>query len=259
MSQRSHFYRTFGYLLMPSFFTGAEMAWISQEFDGILRDPGIKACCADHSARLAMLTDHPRVVQLVTSLFGKDWLYKGSDGNVFVNSSPWHRDYFIKTQTCKMLMYLDGSTLDVLPGSHFVEGPFSSRLNAALTWPEPPVRGGFDEKGLLSNDGVPFVRIEAKPGDVIVFSHNLIHRTVEPKRRRRLLGLHFAEAFTEELRELTLIEMRTFAVASCYGPHVKRTPRTAPFFDLSSVAGEFSGKYESQSAESVEFGRRNMG
>ena len=247
----NHFFNSFGYLRIPAFFTPAEMAGIGREFP--LDMPGLKACCADSNEHLISLIEHPKVTALIEDVMGPSWLYKGSDGNYFTDSTPWHRDYFVKTPTCKLLTYLDPTTLDVIPGSHFVEGPFSKHLNAALRWPEG---AGFNK---MMDPPPPFTRLATAPGDVIVFSHNLVHRTVEPGRRRRLLGLHFAAEFTPEIAELTMIEMRTFAVPTCYGPCVKRGPRTAPFMDLrNEVGGNFSGIYEKQSDESIAFARRWM-
>lgn len=254
----NHHFATFGFVKIPGFFTPGETLAISHEFDATHSRPGIKACCADSNPRLISLIGDSHVYELIGDLLGPSWLYKGSDGNVFLKATPWHRDYFIRTPTCKMLIYLDPSTLELIPGSHFVDGPFAKHLNAALTWPEPPVQGGFNEKMLLYNDDVPHVKVATVPGDVIVFNHNVIHRT-SIDGRRRLLGLHFAAEFTEEVKELTLIEMRTFNVPTCYGPCVQRTERTAPFFDLrNDAAGSFSGRYEEQSGESIRFGKRWM-
>ncbi|MDO8473182.1 MAG: phytanoyl-CoA dioxygenase family protein [Dehalococcoidia bacterium] len=247
----SAFHDTFGYTFLPRFFSIEEITWMTEEFNGLLSKPGLRPCFADSSPRLAELIEHPKVVTLVASLFGPDWLYKGSDGNIFAASTPWHRDYFIRTPTVKLMVYLDPSSLDLIPGSHHVEGPFSQLLNRSLLWPET---AGFDAR--LGEP--PFTRLHALPGDVIAFSHNLIHRTEEPGRRRRAFGLHFAAEFNEEIKELTLIEMRTFGVTRCYGPHVKRGLMTAPFFDLRAEAGGFDGKYADQSAESIQFGRRLM-
>lgn len=253
-----HFYDTFGFVVIRNFFDPMEVGIYSREFDRLISATGIMACCADSSELLIKLIDRPMVVDAVGTLLGASWIYKGSDGNVFDRATPWHRDYFIRTPTCKILTYFDPSTLDVIPGSHFVDGPFSKQLNGALTWPEPPVNGGFDEKMLLSNDGVPCHRISTEPGDVIVFSHNLIHRT-SIDGRRRLLGLHFASEFNEEIRDLTLIEMRTFGVERCYGPYVPYNDRTMSLWGLiNKSASAFGGKYDQQSDESIRFGKRLM-
>lgn len=247
---------TFGYVVLREFFGPSEVEAITRVFDVMMPNPGLQAQFADHSVDLMAWAMSGRVDKLVTELLGKGWLYKGSDGNVFERGTPWHRDYLINTRTCKILTYLDPSTLDVIPGSHFVDGPFAHLLNQALTWPEPPTLGGFAEKDKVGNDEVPCVSLSVVPGDVIVFNHNIIHRA-NVGGRRRLLGLHYAAEFNDEIRDLTLIEMRTFALERCYGPHVPLMHRTAPFHALrDETKGKFSGSYTEQSGESIEFGRR---
>lgn len=246
----SKFFNTFGYVLIRDFWSKEEVATITEEFATLLTTPGLRPCFADSNYYLASLTYHPKIVKLMEQILGPTWLYKGSDGNIFNKATPWHRDYLVQTLTCKLLTYLDENTLDVIPGSHHIRDEYCRQLGSELMWPES---GGF-HKGFLP----PYIQLLSYPGDIIVFNHCLIHRTSEPKGRvRRLFGLHFTQEFNEEMRELTLIEMRTFNVPKCYGSHIPNNPHTAPFFELeNTTVGKFDGQYTSQPQEAIDFARR---
>ena len=214
---------------------------------------------------------------------------KGSDGNVFHAYTPWHRDYLIRTKSIKVLIYLEennetNGALRVIPGTHFIDDSYSSYLGAALTWPHPPVMGGFDEKGFFGkghnpcsygeNQLLPQTAVRTRPGDVIIFNHNLIHCTNAGvgMRRRRLLGLHFCanpngksldgydQQARDEIRTLSLVEMDSFKLPKMFGPHVYDHPSPIvqkmilPLKDLSLAASEeFNGLYSRQSEWSLEF------
>ncbi len=248
---------TFGFVKLPGYFKD-EVKWIGHEFDRMMAEkygqllknrPYFYPQFADSSAKLTALLENPKVVDLAQKFCGENYIYKGSDGNMFVEGSPWHRDYLVRTKSMKMLVYLEHNKMDggpfcAIPGSHFVDDTFSSYLTAALTWPEPPVLGGFDEKRRFGmgnnpkiigqNENIPYVKVDSRPGDVIIFNHNLVHCVNAPisAKQRRLFGLHFCadlrsqpqiqngELEMAEMRRIALYEMRDFKLPHYYGPCV---------------------------------------
>jgi hypothetical protein len=293
-----NFFDTFGFLKIEGFFD-QECSVISERFDRLMRDKFGSASeprnylypqFIDNDPQLADLLCLPKLQVLASALLGHDFVYKGSDGNIFNGPTPWHRDYLIRTRSAKMLIYLenndeDGGALRVIPGTQFVDDKYSSLIGQALTWPEPPVAGGFDESGRFGqghnptvergNRLLPQVAVTNQPGDIIIFNHNLVHCTNLPARpkRRRLLGLHFCanpdrmaqfDDMTQgEIRTLSLVEMESFGLASMFGPYVMDHPAEAvqrmirPLRNLTLTPGrEFNGAYERQSASSVAFSNR---
>lgn len=230
-------FNTFGYIVVKNFWSSSELQLMGEAFASLLTTVGLRAQFADRNHYLASLITLPKVTELIEHLFGDKWLYKGSDGNIFDKSTPWHRDYLIKTQTCKLLTYLDDNTLDVIPGSHHVGDNYCDRLGADLRGPES---GGFH-----GDIDVPYQAITTNPGDIIVFNHCIIHRTFNNtvRRNRRLFGLHFSKEFNDEMKELTLIEMKTFNCEKCYGPYIPDNEHTHPYHQLinSNESGDFSG------------------
>lgn len=287
---------TFGFVRLPGYLK-KEIPAITQEFDRMMQEryghiePGrhyMYPQFADNSPMLTELVDSPKISALAQALCGENYMYKGSDGNIFVNGTPWHRDYLLRVKSIKMLVYLEHNDatsggIVMLPGSQFIGDAYSSYLTQSLTWPEPPVLGGFDEKGLLpsgnnplhhANKLIPGVPVETYPGDVIVFNHNIVHCANQPKisKTRRLLGMHFCtnlaaewgneegEHEMEQIKQLALSEMRQFDLSNYYGRCVleRDTPsmrrQTAMLRQLSTDnKQEFDGTYAVQSQESIDF------
>lgn len=286
-----NFFHAFGFLKIPKFFL-PELDLIKTEFDRMMLakfknfdEPRsyLYPQIADNSEVLVSLLELEKLQALMSGLLGDDFLYKGSDGNLFQTSSTWHRDYLIRTKSCKMLIYLEPSdhrsgAFRAIPGTHFVDDAYSNFLGDALTWPEPPVLGGFDEKGMFGhghspiafgqNQYLPQVVVNNEPGDVIIFNHNLIHCTnaMDKPKRRKLLGLHFCvnpkakdyleqpEEVRDEMRNLTIAEMETFQLPAAYGPCImnstspKIEKMTRFFKDLRFRSeGEFNGLYPKKS------------
>ena len=55
-----------------------------------------------------------------------------------------------------------------------------------------------DELG-VTGDGVPSVVLDSRPGDVVVFNHNLLHSSWGGGNRRRMFTLNLARAATSEV------------------------------------------------------------
>lgn len=293
-----NFYNAFGFLKIPGFFQ-KEYQMISERFDRLMTDKfkDIKQPknylypqFIDNDEDLADLLLLPKLSNLISALMGDDFVYKGSDGNIFNNATPWHRDYLIRTRSAKLLIYLEpndesSGAIRMIPGTHFVDDTFSGLIGQGLTWPEPPVHGGFDEKEkfgsghnptiLGDNVQLPQTVVTNLPGDLIIFNHNLIHCTNRPAKpkRRRLLGMHFCvnpkklsgfdEMTRNEIRTLSTVEMENFKLSKMFGPYVYNHSSPivqrmiAPLKDLTlKTEGEFNGLYQKQSDTSIEFCNR---
>jgi ectoine hydroxylase-related dioxygenase (phytanoyl-CoA dioxygenase family) len=293
-----NFYNAFGFLKIQGFFQN-EYQMISERFDHLMIDRFkevnqprnyLYPQFIDNDEKLSDLLILPKLNSLISALMGDDFVYKGSDGNIFNNPTPWHRDYLIRTRSAKVLIYLEhnderSGAIRMIPGTHFVDDSYSSFVGDALTWPEPPVQGGFDEKkkfGVGHNPTVfggnlqlPQTVVSNAPGDLIIFNHNLVHCTNMPKKpkRRRLLGLHFCvnskkmnsfdEVTQNEIRTLSLVEMEGFKLEKMFGPYVYNHKSSivqrmiAPLKELSLKSeGPFNGLYQKQSDASIEFCNR---
>ncbi|MFN9067753.1 MAG: phytanoyl-CoA dioxygenase family protein [Bdellovibrionales bacterium] len=283
-----NFFHTFGYLKIPGFFK-AEINLISEEFDKMMSEKFKNAYdnrkwfwpqMLEDSEVLSNLLAQQKITTLMSQLLGENFVYKGSDGNVFSGSSGWHRDYLIRTKSCKMLIYLDhndasSGALRVIPGSQFVDDAYSALLGSALSWPEPAPEGGFDEKSIFANGHnpttmggnkiLPQVIIESSPGDVIIFNHNIIHCTnyILRQKKRRLLGLHFAN-HTKEIEDLHLVEMEFSKAEYAFGPAlfnhkselVQKMIGPLKHLRLNPQSEKFSGSYDMQTQEQMDFCNR---
>jgi hypothetical protein len=301
--QLVRFFDTFGFVKLNGYLL-EEIQAIGLEFDRLMtkRYGEIESNrhylypqFADNSTMLMELVDSSKIKQLAAALCGDNYAYKGSDGNIFVSGSPWHRDYLSRVKSIKMLIYLehndvDSGCINLLPGSQFVNDVYSAYLTNSLTWPEPPVLGGFDEKECLPvgnnpvipglNRLIPYVPIETSPGDVIVFNHNLVHcaNIPIPIKPRRLFGLHFcadlrkempchdSERYMEELLELSRLEMKQFDLKRFYGPAVYKiqTPSMLRHTELlRSLTSDdqqrdvFNGCYETMASGLLDFCNRH--
>ena len=268
-----NFFNIFGFVKVSGFFD-EEMKDISFNFNELMSKKFGKKKkrkrnyfypqFIEHNKYLTSLLEKDKIKFLVENLLGQDPIFTGSDGNIFAGSTPWHRDYLIKQRSVKMLCYLESvndktGALRVIPGSHFTEDRFSNFLGDGLTWPEPPIEGGFDEKGFFGkgnkptvfgqNNLIPNYVIDSEPGDIVVFNHNIIHCSnfaskfsilpskigFRKKRVRRMFGMHFfshpknikdsvtrkeVESHTEAIFRA---ELREFKKTYRFGPCIKES------------------------------------
>jgi hypothetical protein len=192
-AQRRHFFETFGYLFLPGFLA-EEIGWISDEFEAVFRDRGVvhdpsKRTCIvpfiDQRERLCTLLDHPHLESVLTELLGDDFNYVGSDGNYYTGDTSWHPDGNHRVgQYAKVALYLDPVTretgaLRIIPGSHRLEAGWSARD-----------AGRSQELWGIDPRDVPAVALESRPGDVVVFNHNLMHAAFGGSTRRRMFTLN---------------------------------------------------------------------
>ena len=205
--QQRSFFDTFGYLVLPGLLT-EDVPWIVQGFEEVFaqraeKHDGTRRTIAgtDSSERLCTLLDHPTVVGVAASLMGEDFNYLGGDANYYVGDTDWHSDGWHNDGLfVKMAFYLDSVARDtgclrVIPGSHWVGSPWLEAVRD-VNHPE-------ENFGIAGRD-VPSIALESRPGDVVVFNHNLQHAAFGGGSQRRMFTLNLSQRARTpaELREL---------------------------------------------------------
>lgn len=201
ISQAQHLhFQTFGFLILRRVFSPVEMAEISDLFDTLLTKerqgtpfPGKTRqslySIVENNDRLIELADDDRISGVVEALYGPDFVWLGSEGNLYVGDTGWHPDGSrLDTPPMKVSLYLDPLTKDtgclrVMPGSHRLPGHEDLRV--------------LNETGI---DGRlwPAMPFESTPGDVLFANMNLWHASFGGRPGRRHLALNFFPAPTTE-------------------------------------------------------------
>jgi ectoine hydroxylase-related dioxygenase (phytanoyl-CoA dioxygenase family) len=236
--QQRTFFETFGFLAFPGLFA-AEIAAITQAFEDIWQRHGgghagkahdgtarsALAQFIDQDERLCALLDDPRILEIASGLLGEDFNYSGSDGNFYVGDTNWHSDGWRRNgiRYIKMAFYLDpvdanSGCLRVIPGSCHTEDTFAQALQAQI-------RQSQELWGIGGRE-VPAVALETKPGDLILFNHNLKHAAFGGGARRRMFTINLSQRYPAELlpelRE-TIAGAARFWVERTYGETMIRT------------------------------------
>jgi ectoine hydroxylase-related dioxygenase (phytanoyl-CoA dioxygenase family) len=207
-SQQCTFFETFGYLYLPDLMT-EDIDWLIEEHRKVFEKKGIVhdgtkrsqiVPFIDQSERLCTLLDHPKVLEVLTSLLGEDFNYIGGDGNYYSGDTGWHSDGSHPVGLyAKFHLYLDPLTRDtgcirVIPGSHIC-GEWRNGLEK--------VRQSAEALG-ISGGEIPCAAVETNPGDVVVFNHNIYHASFGGGAARRHFDLNVAKRArtAREIQEL---------------------------------------------------------
>jgi hypothetical protein len=206
--QQRRFFDTFGFLLWRGAFSQEEIAAISWQFDDVLaadrhghefsgeKRQGVLGFLEQRKDLWHLLEDD-RIYLTVEELLGPEFVWIGSDGNLYVGDTDWHPDNPTTYRRLKVAFYLDpvdknSGCLRVIPGSH--AGELATRLR------ERSPRGGPGESpyGIAGAD-VPSFPLESRPGDVVFFNQALFHASYGGRAGRRMFTLNFgAKPTTEE-------------------------------------------------------------
>jgi hypothetical protein len=182
----------FGFVLLRQCFSPEEMSKISADFDEVLAEDrqgrpfpgeqrqGVLGFAEQRPALMRLLEDD-RIYGAIEQLLGPEFVWIGSDGNLYVGDTGWHPDSSAQSHhypRVKVAFYLDPVTKDtgclrVIPGSH--HRPFFDDL--------------FTMRDL---DGdTPSYPLESQPGDVVMFYQNLWHSSWGGATGRRMFTLNF--------------------------------------------------------------------
>ena len=234
------FFETFGYRVrpglvaddLPPIYEGFDEIFASRDHDGTRRT----VAGTDSSPKLCRLLDHAGVVGAASSLLGDDFNYLGGDANYYVGDTGWHSDgwhdhgLFVKAAFYLDPVGRDTGCLRVIPGSHWVGSP----------WLAPLRRVNDPERWLgVSGRDVPAVALESRPGDVVLFNHNLHHAAFGGGSRRRMFTLNLsrraeAPAEVKELRDFINSNAR-FWVPQSHSDVMRRTASPARMRHLTQV------------------------
>ncbi len=246
--QQKKFFETFGYLVFKGLFS-KEANKISEVFDCVF-SKGLEDVIdwkhrahanekrqfltqfIDRDEYLSSLLDDERILGIYKGLLGEDFIYRGSDANLFECGTCWHSDTYgalLKYRNVKMIFYLDSLAADsgcfrVLPGSQHFGDKFSNKIQSFLKKGDSLV----DDLGLQDHE-VPAQVIPTEPGDLVVFDFRVKHATCfASHRQRRMFTICASERLKEE--DIPLLRQKIaaagageFGLKSYYGSAMVRT------------------------------------
>ena len=159
--------------------------------------------CAERRPFLAQLIDDDRIHDIPYKLLGPDFVYEGSGGHLHVGDTPWHGGSGIITWPLphiKVSLYLDApdghnGCLRVIPGSHrnylrHVDSRWAQAPDYMYVLRNRNTSADFRPYGLAPSE-VPSIPLESQPGDVLVFTEDLIHGSFGGQMPRRQLTLNY--------------------------------------------------------------------
>ena len=220
--QQLRFFDAFGFLKFPGLFAD-EIGRITDGFEQVWADHGGGPGGSenDHQQRSAILPfidqneylsgliDDPRFVAIGSSLFGDDFNYMSSDGNLYVADTNWHSDSCRNVSfksamadpdghrygAVKAAFYLDPLTSDsgclrVIPGSHRFGDRFANSLEGLFT--------ESDETLGIHGRDVPSLALETVPGDLLMFDLCTKHASFGGSSRRRMFTINLQERFGDD-------------------------------------------------------------
>lgn len=249
--QQKAFFETFGFLAFPGLMADC-VDEIIDAFEAIWDDRGgghagqkhdgqRRSCIVpfiDQHERLCALLDDERIHGILTGFLGDDFNYTGSDGNYYAGDTGWHSDGWGKQiRFVKVAFYLDALTSDtgclrVIPGSHHLDDAFASDL-------QTDVRQSQDLWGKAGAE-VPALALETKPGDVVLFNHNLKHAAFGGGARRRMFTINCSERFPEDEEHIAQLKKSIegharFWIDRVYGEKMVATASPARMKHLEQV------------------------
>jgi hypothetical protein len=256
-----HFFQTFGFMVWRQAFTPKEITRITEQFDEVLaqdrqgrefvgdKRQGVLGFIEQRQELWPLLEDD-RIYAAVEQMLGPDFVWIGSDGNLYVGNTGWHPDNAAAYRRLKVAFYLDPvdkntGALRVIPGSHLPG--LADRLK------ECPPKGDADGSpyGVGGSD-IPSFPLESRPGDVVFFNQGVFHASYGGKTGRRMFTLNFgakpkAEPDFENIR-------RTYESNLGFVEQMGCTKRDRIYTDAFLQSG--SPRISSMVSELVELGLR---
>ena len=208
---QKQFFEAFGYLVLRDVFTTEEMASIKRESDEIFNEglsvrlPSGRAALQPFFERrpfMSGLVADDRIYGIGEDLLGPDFSLIGTEGNLHAGDTLWHGPglWDETFKAVKIAFYPESLTaatgsLRVVPGSH-------RRHNPDLL---EPLRHGSSDPELMPfgfrQPEVPSVTLELEPGDLAVFTENILHAAFGGHDGRHQHAISFMENPTTEAKE----------------------------------------------------------
>ena len=259
--EKAHF-EAFGYLVVRELFSGVEAEEFGRGHREIMdEDRGGRPFTGDRRhgvisfaerrPGLSRLVEDDRVYGRIEALLGPDFMWIGSDGNLYVGDTQWHSDSRADPieygyTRVKVAFYLDTVTKDtgclrVVPGSHVP--PLHEELEALremhlrqrdysgepATEDEQIGSEDFGETpfGVAPSD-LPSVALESRPGDVVFFNQRLWHASFGGGVGRRMFTLSYGpDPVTEE--QVSLVAM-TYAAGVQAAQNLQHTTTPGRYY-----------------------------
>ncbi|MFP6646065.1 MAG: phytanoyl-CoA dioxygenase family protein [Candidatus Latescibacterota bacterium] len=197
--QQTSFFDHFGYLVIRQLLAPDEVdrvtdafEWSMQNWGGGDDHDGTKRTMfvgpIEHSPDLCALMDHTGIVGLIGGVTGEDFNYCGGDGNYYTGDTGWHPDgNWGQLWATKTAFYLDrvrrdSGCLRVIPGSHHPDH-FVRKTGINVNESESLF-------GVAPDEFPGSVALEADPGDVVIFNHDLYHASFGGGSRRRMFTMN---------------------------------------------------------------------
>ena len=214
--QLAHF-DTFGFLVLRQAHSPEETAEISRAFDDVLAEDragrafdGEKRQAvlgvAERRPLLMSLIESDLIYEAMEQLLGPNFVWVGSDGNLYVGDTDWHPDSkSLDYRRIKVAYYLDPVAADtgclrVIPGSH------RDPLHTALRVLQPARPDTTTPFGLAPRD-LPHYPLVSQPGDVVIFDQCTWHASFGGRTGRRMFTLNFSTEPTTAEHEAILRKM----------------------------------------------------
>ncbi len=212
-----------GFLVLRGLFSPEEMATIKREADEILAEergnllPNGRVAQQpffEHRPFMAALPADDRIYEIGEDLLGPKFFLIGTEGNSHAGDTYWHGSglWDEKIKAVKIAFYPERLTarsgsLRVVPGSHRRGSPD----------PLEPLRNATDDPGLLPfglpQAELPHVALELEPGDLGVFTEELLHAAFGGHDGRHQHAVNFMEFPSTASKEK---DVRDFYAVSKY-------------------------------------------
>ncbi len=197
--EQLNFFETFGYLVIPQFFSEDETNKIIRGFEWSIQNRGggedhngstrtMFLGPIEHHPEMCALVDHPAIQDLIGGVLGEDFNYCSGDGNYYSGDTKWHPDGdWGQLFATKTAFYLDSLTretgaLRFIPGSHRPDH-FVRKQNI-------DVNNSLELFGIPPSEFPGSVAVETNPGDIAIFNHDLYHASFGGGPRRRMFTMN---------------------------------------------------------------------
>ena len=201
---QKQFFDTFGFLTLRKVFTPVEMATIKQESDEIFgEDLGTKLDTGrvalqpffERRPFMSTLVADDRIYSIGESLLGPDFFLIGTEGNLHSGDTYWHGGglWAETVKAVKIAFYPETLTaatgsLRVVPGSHRRGSPDPLELLRHGNQNPPPLPFG------VRQSEIPCVALELEPGDLGVFTEEILHAAFGGREGRHQHAINFMES-----------------------------------------------------------------
>ena len=198
--QVRHF-ETFGFLVLRNVFSFDEVDIMLKESDEIFSElrqgkpftAQVREAVQPFFERrpfLHSLLADDRIYSIGESILGPDFLLNVTEGNLHVGDTPWHTGKAI-LRTVKIGFYLETLTVNtgclrVIPGTHKISSPDHFSILKGNK------KSDFMPFGVSPKE-IPSYPLECDPGDLIIFTENIIHAAFGGKDGRYQHAINFCE------------------------------------------------------------------